>query len=168
MKYTVGLILALAMVFGIAGASMAAPIAPGPGGHLFGFGEYNTVYSGGVLGAGFNITDNLSVGGYYAPNASEIGAFTNLAAGPFVVEMEVCNQTGSSFMYGQATALYTFNLGPVTMGIGGGTDFNNAGNHALIGKAAANLALGNLAIYGSVTSYGGSYLDYSTGMSLAL
>lgn len=173
MKYLIGLVLALVLVFSVAGAALATPIVPANEGQFFVFGEYNTMWGDFVFGAGYGLTDNFTLGLYYAyyvPYYTELGGFIALAFQPFVAELNVCvDLGGSSFVCGQASALYTFGLGSLTFGLGGGVGFSSSGWFEGFGKVAANFALSdNVDLYGSI-SYWPIYdgFAYQGGLSLA-
>ena len=170
MKYLIGLVLALVLVFSVAGTALATPILPVSEGQFLIFGEYNENWGGFEVGAGYGLTDNITLGLYYAPAMTELGGFIAIAFQPFVAELNVCvDLDGSSFVYGQASALYTFELGSFTLGLGGGVDFNSNGWFAGYVKAAADLALSDtVAIYGSICYWPSiDYIAYQAGLSLA-
>ena len=167
LKYILGIILALVLVLGAAGAASAAPVSAGSEGQLFLFGELDPMV-GMPVGIGYNVSDTLAIGAFYSWGPDALGAFAILSFDPFVLNAEAVFYTPGVF--GKVSATYNFDLDPLTLGLGGGCYFEGGGSIFFL-EAAANLVIGDMfSLYGAVDYYfvGIPFFEYKVGISLAL
>jgi len=156
----ISLVLVTALVLGIGSAALAAPVMVPEEGQFVIFGDYGFPM-GLQIGAGYGITDNLTIGGFYS--YAWFGAYATLTLDPFVLNAEY------AFLgLLNVSALYTFDLDPFTLGLGGGF-LVGPGTIGYI-EAAASIKLGdNFAIYGAVDYLVlPSVFTFDVGLSLTL
>ncbi|MGE5551897.1 MAG: hypothetical protein ACM3ZC_15395 [Bacteroidota bacterium] len=154
-KILVVLFLTVAMVFAIGGLTIAAPVTAGEAGSVFAFGEY----APGILfapvncftvGVGYSVSDSLALGTEVQLIEGEMlfGGFAGLSLDAISVNGEFLYF--DSTILGKVAGLYSFDLDPVKVGVGGGA-FLLPGESAFFLEGSASMAAGdNLSIYGSL------------------
>ncbi len=160
------LVFSAVFLFAMSAAAPAMPLVPGEAGRFAVFADYDTWYSGFVLGAGYAITDGLMLGGYYDSIFPAFGVFADLSLGPLLANGEVEFYEGSC--WGQVSACYALKLDPFTLGAGLGTDFGTLGV-APFARVAADFAVkDNLHIFGGVDYYyNDDWVAYKGGLAWA-
>ncbi len=153
-----GFLVVAALTLVCGSAALAVPV--GPAGEGFSvFAEYDTDwYESAILGAGYGLSENLTVGAYYATEFQDIGLYANLALGPVRLNGEVF--FFDLYTCGIVSALYAFDLDPVTLGVGGGFDFYESWDGSFFVTATAELKLDALTVYGGAMYY--PDLDWSS------
>ena len=166
MRYLLGLSLALVLVFAVSAVSLATPVVGAGGGQLVTFVDRD--WETNNIGAGYGITDDITLGAVYDMTSDTYGAFANLTLIQFAVQAEVWF---ASSTLTTVTGLWNFDLDPLTLGLGGGLD-HGPGYDDFFLSAAVSLAVGeNFTLYGSVRycPSGGVYIDpycFKAGISL--
>ena len=164
MKYKIGLVLVLTLVFGIAGTTLAAPLSTGSEGQVCVYGELADTIGYAVVGIGYNLTDQLAIGGFYSWGPDAFGVFAQAKLDPILLKGEVVFM--GPFAFGQVTALYLLDLDPFTLGLGGGFYFNPGGTDFYV-DVEANLALGEkFSLFGAVRYDAFSDFYYEAGISV--
>jgi hypothetical protein len=148
------------------GAALATPLVPGEAGQFVVFGTYDEFYEEFLIGAGYGISDGVTLGGFYGLDYQDFGIFANLALGPILVNGEVCFD--DNYIFGKVSALYAFDLDGILLGVGGGSDFGPWGNEFFV-ELAGNVSLGeNIAVYAAYNYYlDGGQGCYKAGLSFA-
>ena len=120
-KVFLGFLVFAALSLACAGAALAAPV--GPSGEGFSvFADYeDDYYDSFSVGAGYGFNDILTVGVFYLVNWENVGIYANLALGPVLINGELVFDPDC--MDGFFSALYAFDLDPITLGAGVGSYF---------------------------------------------
>ena len=167
MKYLFGFSLALVLLFAVSTVSLAVPVTGAEGGQLVVFADRD--WWADNIGAGYGITDEITLGAVYDMTNETYGAFANLTLNQLAVQAEIWFVSGGDLS--TVTGLWNFDLDPLTLGIGGGLDYGPGYDNFFL-SAAANLAVSeNFSIYGSAryfpdeNTYSDEYC-YKVGMAL--
>jgi len=166
LKYIIGLVLVLTLVFGIAGTALAAPLSTGSEGQFFVYGELADTIGYAVLGIGYNVTDQLAIGGFYSwgLTVDAFGVFAQVKLDPILVKGEVVFSGLGTF--GQVTGLYLLDLDPFTLGLGGGLYFEPGLSDFYV-DVEASLALSeSFSLFGAVQYSFVSGFYYEAGISV--
>ena len=160
------LLLSAVLLFAVGVEAPAMPLVPGEAGRIVVFADYDGWYTGFVTGAGYSITDGITVGGYYDAPFSTFGIFAAQSFGPVLVNGEVEFDGGS--YWGKVSACYAFTIEPCTLGAGFGTDFGTLGRAPFARIAASSAARDNLHIFGAVDYYyNDDWVAYKGGLAWA-
>ena len=157
-KAFLGFLILAALVLICAGTALAEPLGPAGGG-LSVFADYDSWWDdSATVGVGCGFSDNLTVGVCYIFEREEFGLYTNLALGPFRVNAQVALET--DWFGGLVSGLYVFDLDPIALGVGGGSELYDDGFDAYFFELAAEFKLDALTVYGSAMFFP-DYDDYS-------
>lgn len=132
-------------------AASATPLMPGEAGQFMVFADYDTWYTGAVLGVGYAVSDLFMAGGFYDIPFSALGVFADLNFGPILANGEVEFDGGS--YWGKISACYAHEFDSLTLGAGLGMDFGTLGGTPFTRFAVDLAAEDNLHVFAAVDYY---------------
>ncbi|MGE5528723.1 MAG: hypothetical protein ACM3X6_06225 [Patescibacteria group bacterium] len=170
-RVLLGFVLALALVLAVGSASFATPVATGDAGSLIVYGEYgpglflSTFYAG----LGYTLADGITIGGLvgYEEVLFEYGAFAVLGLGPIAINAELVTTSSAPGFWGQAHALFMFDLDPIKIGVGAGMAYV-FGSSAFTVAGSVSVNLDSFAVFGTVDySLDTAAMLFEVGVSLS-
>lgn len=143
-RYLLLIVLTIAMVLSMASSTLASPVVPNEEGQFSIYADVSFL-SYISLGAGYGIADGWTIGAGYAIFGG-VDLYVIGQLGQVILKGDLV--TDFDIVLGDLGAVYAFDLGSVTLGVGGGLLFMPYGYYPYA-KMIADLKLGeSFSIYG--------------------
>jgi len=150
-KAFLGFVIFAALVLICAGTALAEPLGPAGEG-LSVFADYDSQwYESSIVGLGCGFSENLTVGVCYICDWEEFGLYANLALGPFRLNAQIGLETNR--FGGLLSGLYVFDLDPLALCVGAGTEVYDEGFDDYFIELAAEFKLDVLTAYCSAAFF---------------